>query len=45
VKRWRVAGLIAALGVAGWLVAVSVAIGVMVKGGKLIEEAQAEWPD
>lgn len=45
VKRWKVAGLIAGCVVAGWLVAVAVTIGVMVKGGRLIEEASTEWED
>jgi hypothetical protein len=45
VKARKVAGLVAGIAVAGWLVAVGVAVGVLVKGGKLIEEGQAEWPD
>jgi hypothetical protein len=41
-RRWKAAGAVAGITAAGWLAAVAVAVGVLVKGGKLIEEAQEE---
>ena len=44
-RPWRIAGLVAGVALAGWLAAVAVAVGVMVRGGRLIERASTEWDD
>ncbi len=45
VSGWKIAGLVIAAVAVAYAACVVAAILAAVKGGKLIEEAGAEWPD